>query len=112
MWQCEFCSLTIEGELWFPSLSGITIRVLWTTSCLTECDVYATECLCKKLYVGRTKRTTIHRLREHRSHLRTAHVGAPMADHCMRMAHSFTDLQWRITADAPLHWRGETARND
>ena len=64
------------------------------TTCSSPFIIYAIQCPCPKIYVGKTIRPLKIRIGEHLSNIRNNKVGAPLTQHCTEKQHSHTDLKF------------------
>ncbi|XP_078520512.1 uncharacterized protein LOC144785528 [Lissotriton helveticus] len=93
---CSVCDLTIEGSLFTDG------NKFWRhnehTNCKTKYTVYAIQCPCKKLYIGKTTQEVRQRIIQHRSRINNKNMTAPLVSHFLQQKHSCIDIRWTVLA--------------
>ena len=91
--NCTWCTAIHQRKGWIrSSVTRRTYRISANTTCMTNNVIYLLSCkICKKQYVGETKRSFIVRYKEHRRDI-VKKKDSPVAIHFAQKGHTADDI--------------------
>jgi hypothetical protein len=92
--QCAQCSFTYKCNSFTQPLTGQRFKIKCLVTCMSTNVIYMLKCPCGLSYIGKTRRSLMTWISEHRSNIRTGEAKNLVAAHFVQAGHPINSQRY------------------